>query len=190
MTDDNDTVMQPPDDDDQAAAPDDGRDWRQAYLQEVAQSRRYRQRAQQAEARTISDEQAAQLDRLGGLADEVEGKDRRIAVLEGAVRQMAGLGELTRALAACGVGSGCPHGDRMLDQASSLLADRVSETYRAAWVHENQRDWRKAYELFRKVRNMLPVHEEPGAEKGHLVFRNVLNHISYILKNLLEKKRR
>ena len=132
MTDHNDTVPPIDDeqttilDDEQAAAPDDGRDWRQAYLQEVAQSRRYRQRAQQAEARTINDEQAAEIDRLRGLANEVDGKDRRIAVLEGAVRQVAGLGELTRALAACGVGNGCPHGKRMLDQASSLLADRVS----------------------------------------------------------------
>ncbi len=123
MTDDN--TVPPTDDADDQAAPDDGRDWREAYLREVAQSRRYRQRAQQAEARAISDEQIAQLDRLRDLPDQVADKNRRIATLEGAVRQIAGLGELTRALATCGVGSGCPHGRRMLDQAAALLADRV-----------------------------------------------------------------
>ena len=80
--------------------------------------------------------------------------------------------------------------ERMFGRAKMLLTDRVNKAYRAAWVHENQKDWRSAYDLFSKIQSMLPVHEEPGAEKDHVVFRNVLNHISYIRKNRQETKRR
>lgn len=80
--------------------------------------------------------------------------------------------------------------ERIFLTARQLLIDRVTETYRAAWVHENQKDWPKAYELFDKIRNMLPVNEEPGAEKNHLVFRNVLAHISYVRRKYQERKRR
>ncbi|MBL7133521.1 MAG: hypothetical protein ISS78_05435 [Phycisphaerae bacterium] len=126
MTDQNEAIRDERADDDAAAAPEDGRDWREAYLREVAQSRRYRQRAQQAEARALDEAQGAEYERLVQAAKQLEAKTQRIAALESVVKQVAGLGELTRALAACGVGSGCPHGQRMLDQASSLLAGRIS----------------------------------------------------------------
>jgi len=126
MTEQNEAIPDERADDDVPAAPDDGRDWREAYLREVAQSRRYRQRAQQAEARALDEAQQADYERLGQAAEQLEAKTQRIAALESVVKQVTGLGELTRALAACGVGSGCPHGQRMLEQAASLLAGRIS----------------------------------------------------------------
>lgn len=112
MTDHNETEQDTRAEGRQGEAPDDGRDWRQAYLREVAQSKRYRQRAQEAEAGAPSD------------AERLE-YDRRIEALEGTIGRIAGTGELMRALAACGVGSGCAHGERMLAQASALLAGRI-----------------------------------------------------------------
>lgn len=111
MTEQNETAQEVPGDGAEAGA-DDGRDWRQAYLREMARSKRYRQRAQQAEDRALGDTERAEY-------------ARRIASLEKAIRRVAGQGELTRALAGCGVGSGCSHGERMLAQASALLAGRI-----------------------------------------------------------------
>jgi len=104
-------------------APDDhaDRDWKAEYLREVAQSRKYRQRAQRAEA---------QIERLGSeVLDDRQSsdpsKDQRIGALETMIRQIAGTGELAKALVACGVGSGCAHGPKMVQQAAALLAERI-----------------------------------------------------------------
>ena len=59
------------------------------------------------------------------LAADAAAKDQRITRLEAMVRQAAGLSELNKALAACGVGRGCPNGEKMLAQASALLAGRI-----------------------------------------------------------------
>ena len=108
------------------------RDWKEEYLREVARSRRYRQRAQRTEAemealrpRALTDDEVAEVARLREAAAAAEGKDERIAALEAMVRRVVGANELSKALAACGVGRGWPRGDRMLAQAASLLADRI-----------------------------------------------------------------
>jgi len=118
--------------DDSTAAESSDRDWQAEYLREVAQSRKYRQRAQRAEVEidqfrrcVPSEDQTAELARLREQAGRSAEKDRRVRDLEGMLRNTAGLNELAKSLAACGVGSGCPHGRKMLDQAASLLADRI-----------------------------------------------------------------
>lgn len=112
---------------------DDGqRDWNAEYVREVGQSRKYRQRAQRAEtqlqqlrSRALTDEQLAEYERLRLSAETMAEKDARIRSLEETVRDLVGRTALGRALAACGVGSRSPNGDRMLSQAADLLADRV-----------------------------------------------------------------
>jgi len=108
------------------------RDWRAEYLREMAQSRKYRQRAQKAEAdldelrdRALSCEQHEEYQRLRLSAATRADQDRRTQRLESTVRQVAGLNELTKALVACGVGSGSAHGHRMVAQAAALLTDRI-----------------------------------------------------------------
>ena len=108
------------------------RDWRAEYLREMGQSRKYRQRAQKAEAdldelrsRALTPTQHEEYQRLRLSADSLADKDRRLERLEGTVRQVVGLNELTKALVACGVGSGSPQGHRMVAQAAALLTDRI-----------------------------------------------------------------
>jgi len=108
------------------------RDWKAEYLREAAQSRKYRQRAQKTEIlveqltkRALSEEQCEEYRRLRLAADELQAKDQAIARLEGMVKQMAGMNELSKALVACGVGSGCSNGDKMLAQAAALLSGRI-----------------------------------------------------------------
>jgi len=108
------------------------RDWKAEYLREVAQSRKYRQRAQKAEAeledlrsRALTPEDYQEYQKLRLSAEAVAARDRRIRKLEGTVRQVVGLNELSKALVACGVGSGACHGDKMLVQAAALLAGRI-----------------------------------------------------------------
>ena len=128
---DNEDLMQTETDDSaEKESPD--RDWQAEYLREAAQSRRYRQRAQRAETEidqlrrhAPSEQQAAELARLRERAGELTEKDKRVGVLEDMLRDTAGMNELAKSLAACGVGSGCPHGRKMLDQATSLLAGRI-----------------------------------------------------------------
>lgn len=110
----------------------DDRDWKAEYLREMAQSRKYRQRAQKAEAeledvrsRSLSPEQYEEHQKLRLSADSIAEKDRRIGKLEDTVRQVVGLNELSKALVACGVGSRSGNGDKMLAQAGALLADRI-----------------------------------------------------------------
>ena len=107
-------------------------DWRVEYLREVSQSRKYRQRAQRAEAeaeqlsaRALNEEQLAEYRRLRQGGADLESRDQRISALEGMVRRIAGMNELGKALVACGVGSACPHGEKMVSQAAALLADRI-----------------------------------------------------------------
>jgi len=118
--------------DDSAEKESSDRDWQAEYLREVAQSRRYRQRAQRAETEidqfrrhVPSKEQAGELARLREQAGQLAEKDKRVGALEDMLRDTAGMNELAKSLAACGVGSGCPHGRNMLDQATSLLAGRI-----------------------------------------------------------------
>jgi len=112
------------------------RDWKSEYVREVAQSRKYRQRAQRAETqfeefagRTLAPEQIEEYHKLRLTSEEMASKDRRMGQLEGMVRRVVGAGELTRALVSFGVGSrscyGEAHGQRMLTQATGLLAGRV-----------------------------------------------------------------
>ena len=107
----------------------DGRDWRQAYGEEVERSRRYRRRAQQAEQAlrqlqetAIADEQVEALQRQ---ADEAETARLRIQRLEATLASLAGRDALVRGLVACGVGRGLPCGDRMIEQAVALLQPHV-----------------------------------------------------------------
>ncbi len=114
--------------------PDGGpRDWRLEYLREVAQSRKYRQRAQGAEAEAerlselvLTEEQLADYEALRAQAAEASATAERVSLLEDMVRSIAGLNELRGALTACGVGSACPHGDKMLAQAAALLDGRIN----------------------------------------------------------------
>jgi hypothetical protein len=113
-------------------AEDGHKDWRLPYLREAAQSRKYRQRAQNAEAevaelkaRALSPQQHAEYERLRAAGEEAAAKDERIAALEQVVRQLVGRDALTKALVACGVGSGLPNGEKMLAQAVSLLSPHV-----------------------------------------------------------------
>ena len=108
------------------------RDWRAEYLRETAQSRKYRQRAQRAEneveqfrASVLDERQRAEYDRLRKGAAGAAEKNQRIEALEGVVRRIVGVNELTGALVACGVGSGCLHGEKMVSQAAALLARRI-----------------------------------------------------------------
>ena len=108
------------------------RDWKAEYLREAAQSRKYRQRAQKAEGeleqlrpQTLAPEQHEEYQRLRLSADDLAARDARIERLTAAVRELAGLSELHKTLAACGVGRGCPNGERMLAQAAALLGPRV-----------------------------------------------------------------
>ena len=107
-------------------------DWKAEYVREVAQSRKYRQRAQHAETQlqelrrqALSEEEHAEYQRLCKTAEGLADKDQRIKALDGMLRRVAGLNELGQALTACGVGSACPHGEKMLSQAAALLADRI-----------------------------------------------------------------
>jgi len=108
------------------------RDWKAEYLREAAQSRKYRQRAQKAETeleqlrpRALPPEQHEEYQRLRLAADDLAAKDARIERLTAAVRELAGLSELHKTLAACGVGRGCANGERMLAQAAALLGPRI-----------------------------------------------------------------
>lgn len=108
------------------------RDWRAEYLRETAQSRKYRQRAQRAEMQAeqlrtnaFDEPQQAEYDRLRSQAAGAADKDMRIEALETVVRRIVGINELTGALVACGVGSGCLHGEKMVSQAAALLARRI-----------------------------------------------------------------
>ena len=114
-----------------AAADEGSRDWRAEYLREVAQSRKYRQRAQKAEAelaelsqRALSPEQHEEYQRLRQAATGMADKDARIEALEGMVRRVVGANELGKALVVCGVGAS-PGGSRALAHAARLLEDRV-----------------------------------------------------------------
>jgi hypothetical protein len=126
------TVVEPGPDPAPTDAPDDPRDWRQEYVGEVQQARKYRRRAQHAEEelerlRSLrpSEEQLAELERLRGVAEQVQATRSRTERLETMLRRLAAQDELARALSACGVGAGCPHGQRMVAQASALLQDRI-----------------------------------------------------------------
>lgn len=107
---------------------EDGRDYRQAYLQEVAQSRKYRQRAQQAEQqlaeirdRQLTDKQIQEYRQLRSAAEAIEQDRRRLTEMEQALAERAGRDALVRSLRACGVGRGLADQDKILDQAVALL---------------------------------------------------------------------
>ncbi|MCY2928080.1 MAG: hypothetical protein NTV86_01035 [Planctomycetota bacterium] len=108
------------------------RNWREEYLREVARSRKYRLRAQAAETqleglrgRTLDDRQLEQYQRLLAERDQAAAVRERAAGLERMLAEVVGAGELARALAVAGVGAGAPHGEKMLAQATALLADRI-----------------------------------------------------------------
>jgi len=108
------------------------KDWKAEYVNEVTQSRRYRQRAQKAEAdleqlrnQALTPQQHEEYRKLRLSAGATAEKDRRIGQLEGMVRQVVGRNELSKTLISCGVGSQCRGGDKMLAQAAALLADRI-----------------------------------------------------------------
>lgn len=108
------------------------KDWKAEYVREAAQSRKYRQRAQKAETEleqlrplALGPAQHEEYQRLRLAAADAAAKDQRISRLEAMVRQVSGLNELNKALAGCGVGRGCPNGEKMLAQASALLAGRI-----------------------------------------------------------------
>jgi hypothetical protein len=108
------------------------RDWRAEYLREVARSRKYRLRAQNAEAeldrlrgRTLTDEQLQQYQSLLAGREQATAARQRVADLEKMLSQVVGAGKLARALAVAGVGAGVPHGEKMIAQATALLADRI-----------------------------------------------------------------
>ena len=118
--------------DDTGRQEEDDRDWKAEHLREVAQSRKYRQRAQKAEAeldelreRALTPDQHEEYQRLRLSAESMAERHARIEKLEGMVRQVVGLNELNRTLVACGVGSRAGNGDKMLAQAAALLADRI-----------------------------------------------------------------
>ena len=108
------------------------RDWREEYLREVARSRKYRLRAQTAETevdrlrgRALSDQQLEQYQPLLTAREQAAAVRERAAGLEKMLAEVVGAGELARALAVAGVGAGAPHGEKMLAQATALLADRI-----------------------------------------------------------------
>ncbi len=125
-------LKEPGQDDAAGTVGDEGaRDWRAEFLGEVAQSRKYRQRAQKAEAelaelgkRALSHEQHEEYQRLRQAAAGIADKDARIEALEGMVRRVVGANELSKALVACGVGAS-PGGNRALAHAARLLEDRI-----------------------------------------------------------------
>jgi hypothetical protein len=104
-------------------------DWRQRYVREVEQSRKYRRRAQQAE------ETAEQLRRQTCEPDELESLKKTAAQVEtidaekqrltGMLEKLSGRDAMIRALVRCGVGQGFRNGASMIDQAVALLGDRV-----------------------------------------------------------------
>lgn len=104
-------------------------DWRQRYLQEVEQSRKYRRRAQQAEQtaeqlsqRAIEPDELESLRSSAGRLEATEAEKRR---LTGMLEKLSGRDALVRALVGCGVGRGFRNGASMIDQAVALLGDRV-----------------------------------------------------------------
>jgi hypothetical protein len=125
-------LEEPYQDDAACVVADEGaRDWRAEFLREVAQSRKYRQRAQKAEAelaelgeRALFPEQHEEYQRLRQAAAGMADKDARIEALEGMVRRVVGANELSKALVAYGVAAS-PGGNRALAHAARLLEDRV-----------------------------------------------------------------
>ncbi len=110
----------------------DSRDYQQAYLQEVAQSRKYRQRAQQAEEQLeqlrsdqLTEEQIEQYRQLRDRAEAIEQDRQRLGDLERSLAERAGRDALLAALQACGVGRGLSEKDRILDQAVALLLPTI-----------------------------------------------------------------
>ncbi len=108
------------------------RNWREEYLREVARSRKYRLRAQTVEAqleglrgRALDERQLEQYQSLLAGREQAAAVRERAAGLERMLCQVVGAGELARALAVAGVGVGAPHGEKMLAQATALLADRI-----------------------------------------------------------------
>ena len=76
-------------------------------------------------ARALNEEQLAEYQRLRQGGVDLESRDQRISALEGMVRRIAGMNELSKALVACGVGSACPHGEKMVSQATGSLKVNV-----------------------------------------------------------------
>ncbi|MFP4354054.1 MAG: hypothetical protein ACLFUJ_02935 [Phycisphaerae bacterium] len=116
-------------------AGDADRDWQSAYQQEVAQSRKYRHRAQQAEQQlqqlqqdSLSAEQIRQYQQLRNQAEQFESAQGRIGRLTESVQALAGRDALVRSLVACGVGRNLPHGEKMLAQAVDLLQPKIRVT--------------------------------------------------------------
>jgi len=124
-------LKDPSQDDAAVAVADEGtRDWRAELVREVTQSRKYRQRAQKAEAelaelgeRALSPEQHEEYQRLRQTAAGMADKDARIEALEGMVRRVVGANELGKALVVCGVAAS--PGGSALAHATRLLSDRV-----------------------------------------------------------------
>ena len=74
-------------------------------------------------------------------------------------------------------------------KAQDKLIEQAKTTYSAAWVYENNRQWRAALEKYEQLLRMLPVTEDPYPEPNNAVFRNVLEHERFVRKHL-EKRRR
>lgn len=113
-------------------APASERNWREEYLREVARSRKYRLRAQAVETqleglrgRVLDERQLEQYQTLLAEREQVAAARERAAGLERMLAEVVGAGELARTLAVAGVGAGAPHGEKMLAQATALLADRI-----------------------------------------------------------------
>jgi hypothetical protein len=104
-------------------------DWRQRYLQEVEQSRKYRRRAQQAEQTAEQLSQRAiehdELENLRNSAEQLEATEAEKRRLTGMLEKLSGRDALVRALVGCGVGRGFRNGASMIDQAVALLSNRL-----------------------------------------------------------------
>lgn len=104
-------------------------DWRQRYVQEVEQSRKYRRRAQQAEQTAQELRQKSwepeELEALRNTAAKVETVEAEKQRLTGMLEKLSGRDALIRALVRCGVGQGFRNGASMIDQAVALLGESV-----------------------------------------------------------------